>query len=150
MVFLFYCFFPPYGWCVILKSKLCKRYSFICTAVQNRAKRDGQLHTATQKYLVDHSGQRRMIRLVWNHRKITITQIINCGEQQTNSESTTWWPLKLMGYNSSRPHQLPSSVFNQEQESESRLLEPVQLKTEKKIHWSFLICPGSLSVIQII
>ncbi len=56
-------------------------------------------------------GQRRMVRLVRDDRKATVTQITtryNQGMQNTIiSERTTHRTLKQMGYSSRRPHQVP-------------------------------------------
>ncbi len=53
--------------------------------------------------------QRRMVRLVRDDRKATVTQITtryNQGIQNTISERTTHWTLKQMGYSSRRPHRV--------------------------------------------
>ncbi len=63
-----------------------------------------------RKYLVDVRGQRRMVRLVRDDRKATVTQITtryNQGIQNTISERTTHRTLKQMGYSSRRPHRVP-------------------------------------------
>ncbi len=55
-------------------------------------------------------GQRRMVRLVRDDRKATVTQITtryNQDMQNTISERTTHWTLKQMGYSSRRPHRVP-------------------------------------------
>ncbi len=62
-----------------------------------------------RKYLVDVRGQRRMVRLVKDDRKATVTQITtryNQGMQNTISERTTHRTLKQMGYSSRRPHRV--------------------------------------------
>ncbi len=63
-----------------------------------------------RKCLVDVRGQRRMVRLVRDDRKATVTQIItryNQGMQNTISECTTHRTLKQMDYSSRRPHRVP-------------------------------------------
>ncbi len=63
-----------------------------------------------RKCLVHVRGQRRMVRLVRDDRKATVTQITtryNQGMQNTISERTTRRTLKQMGYSSWRPHWVP-------------------------------------------
>ncbi len=63
-----------------------------------------------RKCLVDVRGQRRMVRLVRDDRKATVTQITtryNQAMQNTISERTTRRILKQMGYSSRRPHRVP-------------------------------------------
>ncbi len=62
------------------------------------------------KCLVDVRGQRRMVRLVRDDRKATVTQIIpryNQAMQNTISEHTTRRTLKQMSSSSRRPHRVP-------------------------------------------
>ncbi len=62
-----------------------------------------------RKCLVDVRDQRRMVKLVRDDRKETVTQITtryNQGMQNTISEHTTHRTLKQTGYSSRRPHQV--------------------------------------------
>ncbi len=63
-----------------------------------------------RKCLVDVRGQRRMVRLVRDDRKATVTKIntrYNQGMQNTISERKTLRTLEQMGYSSRRPHRVP-------------------------------------------
>ncbi len=91
-----------------------------------------------RKCLVDVRDQRRMVRLVRDDRKSTVTQITtryNQGMQNTISECTTRRTLKQMDYSSRRPHRVPLlSAKNRKQFTQA--LQNWTIVDWKNVAWS--------------
>ncbi len=97
-------------------SKTADLLIFSCTTISRvyrewseKEKISSERQLCGQKCLVVVRGQRRMVRLVRDYRKATVTQITtwcNQGMQKTISEHTTCRTLKQMGYSSRRPNRV--------------------------------------------